>query len=218
MATSRSLGQLVVDHPPVDPDLACGGLLEPRDHSHGGGLAAARGAEQDQELLVADLERLVVDRDKVAPPLVRLRSEIEASAARSLDILSRVDLPERRRAQTARPVEQVSESGSCVKVRTCDGYDVPGRLAPGRSAEHALSVRGGSLASRRFAHRRETRAESSHRSHRHALHEVLLDDERQHEHRDHDDDSRRGEQVPQIRPPPPGQREPHGEGPPPCWW
>ena len=33
-----------------------------------------------------------------------------------------------------------------MKVRGCDGHDVPGRIAPGRGAVHALSVRGGSLA------------------------------------------------------------------------
>ena len=48
-----------------------------------------------------------------------------------LDVLSRVDL--HSRAKFPKVV-------SCVKVRGCDGYDVPGRLAPGRGAEHASSV------------------------------------------------------------------------------
>ena len=49
----------------------------------------------------------------------------------ALDVLSRVDL--HNGAKFPKVV-------TCVKVRGCDGYDVPGRLAPGRDAEHALSV------------------------------------------------------------------------------
>ena len=48
-----------------------------------------------------------------------------------LDVLSRIDLH-----NGAKFPKVVSR----VKVRGCDGYDVPGRLASGRGAEHALSV------------------------------------------------------------------------------
>ena len=50
------LGQLVVDHPSANQDLARGRLLEPGDHPHGGGLSAPRRSEQDEELLVVYLE------------------------------------------------------------------------------------------------------------------------------------------------------------------
>ena len=50
----------------ADPDAALGHLLEPGDHSQQGRLAAARGADEDDELAVGDLERDVVDREHVA--------------------------------------------------------------------------------------------------------------------------------------------------------
>ena len=46
-------------------DQAGGRLLEPADHPQGRGLAAARGAEEAEELAVLDLEVDVVDRDHV---------------------------------------------------------------------------------------------------------------------------------------------------------
>jgi len=42
-------------------DLAGGDLLQPRHHPQGGGLAAAGGADQDHELLVADVQVHVLD-------------------------------------------------------------------------------------------------------------------------------------------------------------
>ena len=55
-----------------------------------------------------------------------------------LDILSRMDLHARA---------EFPKVFSRARVRGCDGYDGPGRLAPGTGAKHALSVGGGSLAS-----------------------------------------------------------------------
>ena len=56
MAMSRSRGGVVVDDAVVDGDLAAGHALEPGDHPEDRALAAARRADQDAELAVADLE------------------------------------------------------------------------------------------------------------------------------------------------------------------
>jgi hypothetical protein len=45
----------------VDDDVAAGGLDHPVDHPQGGGLAAARGADQDREVTLGHLEGDVVD-------------------------------------------------------------------------------------------------------------------------------------------------------------
>ena len=45
------------------------GSSEAGDHAHGGGLAAAGRAEEDQKFLVVDVEGLVVDADDVPPAL-----------------------------------------------------------------------------------------------------------------------------------------------------
>src|SRR3546814_5849482 len=60
-------GGNVVDALAVDPDLAGGRILQPRDHAHRRRLAAARGPEQDQELLVGDVQRQIVDGDDRSP-------------------------------------------------------------------------------------------------------------------------------------------------------
>jgi hypothetical protein len=44
-------------------------ILQPRDHAHRRGLAAARRAEQDQELAVRDGQVEIVDADERAPTL-----------------------------------------------------------------------------------------------------------------------------------------------------
>ena len=62
MAMSRSFGGDVVDDAVADVQVAAGDLLQPGDHAQGGALAAARRADQHQELLVADLNVEVVDR------------------------------------------------------------------------------------------------------------------------------------------------------------
>ena len=70
---SRSFGGHVVDDPVADEDLAVGDVLEPREAAQRGGLAAARRADQDQELAVVDLQVEVVDGDDVlAVPLVHV--------------------------------------------------------------------------------------------------------------------------------------------------
>jgi hypothetical protein len=50
------LGRHVVDHAVADGDLAAGDLLEPGDHAQQRGLAAARRADQHDELAVLDVE------------------------------------------------------------------------------------------------------------------------------------------------------------------
>ena len=52
----------VVDHVAVDRDLAAGDLFQPGDHAQGRRLAAARRADQHDELLVGDIEIDRADR------------------------------------------------------------------------------------------------------------------------------------------------------------
>jgi len=59
------LGRDLVHHPPPDGDGARGDLLEPGDHAEQGALAAARGAHQHHELVLADLEIDVADHRRV---------------------------------------------------------------------------------------------------------------------------------------------------------
>jgi hypothetical protein len=56
----------------VDQDIAVGRVLEPRDHPHRRGLAAARGAEQHQELAIGDRQVEIVDADEAAPALAHI--------------------------------------------------------------------------------------------------------------------------------------------------
>ena len=71
------------------------------------------------------------------------------SAAESTFGVSGQDRPDISRRVDLHTRAKFPKVVSCVKVRDCDGHDVPGRLAPGRGAKHAVSVRGGSLASLR---------------------------------------------------------------------
>jgi hypothetical protein len=56
----------VIDQPFADADLAAGSLLQPGDHAQQRGLAAARRADQDDELAIGDFK---IDRvqDRTAP-------------------------------------------------------------------------------------------------------------------------------------------------------
>ena len=54
-------GRLLADVLAVDQDLAGGRKLQPGDHAQGGGLAAARGAEEHEELAVLDGEGRAFD-------------------------------------------------------------------------------------------------------------------------------------------------------------
>ena len=56
MAMSRSRGGVVVDDAAVDDDVAAGDRLEAGDHPEDRALAAAGGADEHDELAVADLE------------------------------------------------------------------------------------------------------------------------------------------------------------------
>ena len=56
------LGRNAVDHLAADGDLPFGDLLQAGDHAQGGGLAAAGGANQDDELLILDLHAEVLHR------------------------------------------------------------------------------------------------------------------------------------------------------------
>src|SRR6185312_6427404 len=59
------LGLEVVDHAPADRDLARGDGLQARHHAKQRRLAAARGAEDDDELAVPDVHRHAVDHLQV---------------------------------------------------------------------------------------------------------------------------------------------------------
>ena len=60
------LGGHIVDHPVADVQLAAADVLQAGDHPQSGGFAAARGAHQDDELLVLDLQVQVGDNGDVA--------------------------------------------------------------------------------------------------------------------------------------------------------
>ena len=55
----RQVGQVLA----VQPDLALVGVLEAGDQAQQGGLAAAGGAQQGEELVLADVDRNIVQRD-----------------------------------------------------------------------------------------------------------------------------------------------------------
>jgi hypothetical protein len=55
------LGRLVVDDLAVDAQLAVGDVLQPGDHAQAGGLPAARGADEDDELAVGDVQVGLLD-------------------------------------------------------------------------------------------------------------------------------------------------------------
>ena len=57
------------DIPRADADRARGGFLQPRDHPQQRGFAAARGADEDAELAILDLEVNPVDHLHVAEAL-----------------------------------------------------------------------------------------------------------------------------------------------------
>ena len=63
---SRSFGGTSLTTPLADEDVARGLLFQAGEHAQRGRLAAARRADEHQELLVADLEVEVVDRGDVA--------------------------------------------------------------------------------------------------------------------------------------------------------
>ena len=56
------LGRNVVDQTAADIHFALGDFLQAGDHAQGGGLAAARGADENDELLILDLKVEVGDR------------------------------------------------------------------------------------------------------------------------------------------------------------
>src|SRR5690606_27844904 len=55
------LGREMGDLPLADPDAALVDVLEPREHPQGGGLPAAGGPDEDEELAVPDLDVELVD-------------------------------------------------------------------------------------------------------------------------------------------------------------
>ena len=56
------LGLHIIHQLVADPQLAGGDVLQTRDHPQGGGLAAAGGTHQHDELLVGDLQIELLDR------------------------------------------------------------------------------------------------------------------------------------------------------------
>ena len=57
---------------PVDQDLAGGQVLQPGDEAQQRGLAAARGADEDHELAVADVEIGIGDDDRITEGLAHI--------------------------------------------------------------------------------------------------------------------------------------------------
>ena len=66
MLTGRSYGGMPAMSCAVDEDAARGRRLEARQHAQQRRLAAARAAEQAEDLAAVDVQRDVVDRDEVA--------------------------------------------------------------------------------------------------------------------------------------------------------
>ena len=64
---SRSFGGRCGDVAVADADRAAVDVLEAGEHAQRGGLAAAGGADEDEELAVADLEVELVDRGLLVP-------------------------------------------------------------------------------------------------------------------------------------------------------
>ena len=60
---SRFLGGNVVDQAVADVQFAAGDVLETCDHTQGGGLTAAGGANQNDEFLVSDLQVELLNSD-----------------------------------------------------------------------------------------------------------------------------------------------------------
>ena len=72
MAILRSAGGERVDEPLADVDVARGRAVEPGDHSQQSRLAAARGADQHDELAIVDAEIDVYEDARRAVVLVQL--------------------------------------------------------------------------------------------------------------------------------------------------
>ncbi len=114
------LGRDVVDDPIADPQEAVGDVLEAGDHAQAGGLAAARGPDQDHELAVGDLDVEVVDGDDLPVPL---RDVLEGDGRHAACLRGRpvhrgpmhptdeADSDGPVRGQTARPAILASGSG-----------------------------------------------------------------------------------------------------------
>ena len=81
----------VVDEAAADVHLALGDLLQTGDHAQGGGLTAARGADEDDKLLVLDLEVEIGDRrsSSTGVDLVdMLAADRSHNAFSSIDVVS----------------------------------------------------------------------------------------------------------------------------------
>ena len=81
----------VVDEAAADVHLALGDLLQTGDHAQGGGLTAARGADEDDELLVLNLEVEIGDRrsSSTGVDLVdMLAADRSHNAFSSIDVVS----------------------------------------------------------------------------------------------------------------------------------
>ena len=108
----------VVDDPAADRDRAVRDLLEARDHPQRRRLAAARRADEDEELAVADVEREVVDG-------------LDAVVVHLVDVRRRQPQPRSR-----------SSRSSC---RSRQPPDVEGRAVRGQHGLAALAARVGAV-------------------------------------------------------------------------
>ena len=101
---SRSCGDEVVDDAAADRDRAVRDLLEPGDHAQRRRLAAARRADEDEELAVRDVEREVLDGlDAAVVDLVDVLELHLSHVAPSFVVtrVSRCGTPGRRSGSTA---------------------------------------------------------------------------------------------------------------------
>jgi hypothetical protein len=111
-------------HPPLaEVDLAAGRLLQARQHVHGGGLAAAGGAEEDEQLLVLDLQDQIADGLLLAESLMdMIQPDVLALGARSLIHQTLLW----RRAESA-----VNYNGSTILSRRIQRWKMKATIATG---------------------------------------------------------------------------------------
>ena len=82
---SRSRRELV-DHLAADADLAVADLLEAGDHAEGRGLAAPRGADEDHELALGDLEVEIANGDEAVAVDLRDVDAVERQPRTAPDV------------------------------------------------------------------------------------------------------------------------------------
>ena len=151
----------VVDDPAADRDRPVRDLLEPGDHPQRGRLAAARRADEHEELAVANLEREVVDRlDAVLVDLVDL-VEHHVSHYPLVHELSRRGRPGRRpEARAPSPSTQRRRRRRAVSSSRASSGEQRTGVVGARAPRGRAAARSASRAGTRSRRRRRARSGS----------------------------------------------------------